>query len=204
VFEISLAKKDRQALYSSRAISPGSERDVAMSTPVVLRRDGGIVCFGLLSVFAFFASLTLPCTVPAVFAAPGNREAVDSTNGVTFRTVVKDGVTTVTRTGKDKKTIKVDPARLPAKEALLVAILLNDPARAKALLERDPSLTQSKDTAGMTPLHHAAFHGDTAIVKMLLARGAAVNVRNAAGTTPLELASDDATKAVLKKHGAKS
>jgi ankyrin repeat protein len=47
-----------------------------------------------------------------------------------------------------------------------------------------------RDRAGNTPLHVAAYGGHALIVEQLLARGANRTLRNQAGFTPAELASE--------------
>ena len=48
---------------------------------------------------------------------------------------------------------------------------------------------EARDTeSGATPLYHAAAWGRTALVELLVARGADVNARNKAGVTPLAAA----------------
>jgi len=56
------------------------------------------------------------------------------------------------------------------------------------------------------PLYHAAAWGRTALVELLIARGANVNAGNKAGVTPLAAAEKNGfseTAAVLRQHGAK-
>ncbi|XP_054933447.1 osteoclast-stimulating factor 1-like isoform X2 [Dermacentor andersoni] len=56
----------------------------------------------------------------------------------------------------------------------------------------------NKNKLGDTPLHSSAWKGHSDIVRMLLAAGANKNVKNKEGRTPLELASDPETVALLK------
>lgn len=44
------------------------------------------------------------------------------------------------------------------------------------------------DIRNMTPLHHAAFHGATGAARLLIARGAVLNMKDWQGRTPLDLA----------------
>ena len=50
---------------------------------------------------------------------------------------------------------------------------------------------------GFTALHTAAVNGDAALARTLLARGADRTIRNGAGRTPAELASDDELRRLL-------
>jgi ankyrin repeat protein len=56
---------------------------------------------------------------------------------------------------------------------------------------------------GSTPLHEAARHSQFAMVDYLIEHGAAVNMRNDSGATPLSVAFDPRVKALLTKAGAK-
>jgi 7,8-dihydropterin-6-yl-methyl-4-(beta-D-ribofuranosyl)aminobenzene 5'-phosphate synthase len=56
---------------------------------------------------------------------------------------------------------------------------------AKALIAKDPSLTDAKDEMGRTPLHLACYGGHTELVKFLLAKGADIEAEFANGATPL-------------------
>jgi ankyrin repeat protein len=63
-----------------------------------------------------------------------------------------------------------------------------DVKKVKALLAADPTLISSKDKEGNTPLHVAAFHGQTAVAAALLDAGADVNAKNNYGAfTPGDL-----------------
>jgi hypothetical protein len=60
--------------------------------------------------------------------------------------------------------------------------------RLRAMLETDPSAAKAKDAKGETPLHHAARHGDLAVIEVLLAHGADPNAKTPVGATPLHVA----------------
>jgi ankyrin repeat protein len=63
-----------------------------------------------------------------------------------------------------------------------------DLKKVKALLAVDPTLVSSKDKEGNTPLHMAAFHGETAVAAALIEAGADVNAKNNSGAfTPGDL-----------------
>jgi ankyrin repeat protein len=66
---------------------------------------------------------------------------------------------------------------------------------------------EARDTeSGATPLYHAAAWGRTAVVELLIARGADLNAGNKAGITPLAAALKSGfaeTAALLKQHGAR-
>jgi ankyrin repeat protein len=63
-----------------------------------------------------------------------------------------------------------------------------DVNKVKALLKADPTLISDKDKEGNTPLHVAAFHGQTAVVAALIDAGADVNAKNNYGPfTPGDL-----------------
>ena len=72
-----------------------------------------------------------------------------------------------------------------------------------ALLLANKAKVDEPDAEGMTALHRAARGGHGAAIEVLIANGAAVNTKNKAGLTPLELADADAAE-VLRKHGAQS
>ena len=67
----------------------------------------------------------------------------------------------------------------------LAAVFLADEARVRSLLDRHPRLATETDGRGDQPIHHAARNGDTAIVRLLLDRGAGPNARNPRGHTVL-------------------
>ncbi|UCD63113.1 MAG: ankyrin repeat domain-containing protein [Candidatus Zixiibacteriota bacterium] len=55
----------------------------------------------------------------------------------------------------------------------------------RTLLESDASLLNSRLENGQTPLHRAAYTGQTEVAGFLLAKGADVNARTNSGSTPL-------------------
>ena len=69
--------------------------------------------------------------------------------------------------------------------SLIGAVTRGDVAAVTRMLAADPSLASCRDERGATPLHHAAFAHQGAVVDLLLAAGADVNARDARhGATP--------------------
>jgi ankyrin repeat protein len=77
---------------------------------------------------------------------------------------------------------------------------------AALLLDKGADREARDSESGATPLYHAAAWGRTALVELLIARGADINARNKASATPLAAAEKNGfaeTAAVLKQHGAR-
>lgn len=82
-------------------------------------------------------------------------------------------------------------AQLAEVAAIRQAAGKGDVAKLEALLKTNPALRDAKDDGGFLPLHHAAFAGQKAAAKLLLAHKADVNCRLGdpeTGNTPLHLA----------------
>jgi len=60
--------------------------------------------------------------------------------------------------------------------------------KARAMLQGDPKLVDVRTEDDNTPLHLAAFYGETTMARLLLEWGASVNLRGARGETPLHVA----------------
>ena len=58
----------------------------------------------------------------------------------------------------------------------------------ESLLSENPELAKACDDAGATPLHYAAATGETAVMRILLGKGADVNAAKVDGVTPLHVA----------------
>src|SRR5262249_35054267 len=72
------------------------------------------------------------------------------------------------------------------------------------LLEADRELANARDRHGETPLMHVGVYSDAAMVKLLLDRGADVNLASREGATALmRSAGDFDNVALLLAHGAK-
>jgi ankyrin repeat protein len=96
------------------------------------------------------------------------------------------------------ESIRDDPSRA------LVARIRQGDAKAIAASLKNPSLLDSRDEDGNTPLMHAAFYLDAKWVERFLRNGADPNTTNKAGATPLMWAVSDVEKVrVLLKNGAK-
>jgi ankyrin repeat protein len=67
----------------------------------------------------------------------------------------------------------------------LAAVFVADAGRVRSLLARHPHLATMADGRRDQPIHHAARNGDTEIVRLLIERGADVNVKNPRGHTVL-------------------
>jgi hypothetical protein len=72
--------------------------------------------------------------------------------------------------------------------------------RLRAMLEHDRSLAAKANAEGETPLHVAARHGHTEVIRVLLAFGADLKAKTAEGATARDLAvasGKDAATALL-------
>jgi hypothetical protein len=89
---------------------------------------------------------------------------------------------------------------------ILGAVKSGDLAKAKTIVEKDPSQVRTKDIVGNTPLHHAAVAGAVPMIEWLLSKGADVEAANTEAMTPLFEAirngKDEAAR-VLIERGAK-
>eukprot|EP00965_Chrysotila_dentata_P018324 610066-Pleurochrysis_carterae.AAC.1 len=73
------------------------------------------------------------------------------------------------------------------------SVLMGFDAIAEELIGADAACVRARDLMKNTPLHSAAFGGDTRLVKMLLGARADANAADVAGNTPLH-------RAVLEGH----
>lgn len=92
---------------------------------------------------------------------------------------------------------------LPESRDLEGALALHDAAAGgyraicEVLLQSDPSTINATDAEGDTPLHNAARAGAADVIQLLLERGADAHLQNADLRKPVQLAADDASKALL-------
>jgi ankyrin repeat protein len=71
---------------------------------------------------------------------------------------------------------------------LIEAIIKNDITTVKKLLEKGVDPNFCEDKAGITPLHFAAQNNTMEIVKLLIAAGADVTIKNEEGLTAFDIA----------------
>jgi hypothetical protein len=64
---------------------------------------------------------------------------------------------------------------MTALDNLIAAAKRGNMEHVNSILDADNSLVNQKDESGATPLHYAAIHGHTHIVRLLVERGANVN-----------------------------
>jgi len=76
---------------------------------------------------------------------------------------------------------------------------------AESILKTQPGLVKCRDSRGWTALYYAAFNGQTGMIPLLVAHGAAVDAADKDGTTPLYSAAfrgnTDVVRSLLE-HGA--
>ncbi|MDQ7825151.1 MAG: ankyrin repeat domain-containing protein [Candidatus Eremiobacteraeota bacterium] len=81
-----------------------------------------------------------------------------------------------------------------------------DVAKVTSALDKKPQLLNKPGEDGRTLLHIAAVQGHTPVVKLLVERGADLNVKTADGKTPLKIALESGKTELaeyLKSKGAK-
>jgi ankyrin repeat protein len=90
-----------------------------------------------------------------------------------------------------------------AAQEILDAVKSGDLAKAKTIVEKDPSLVRTKDKVGNTPLHVAAIAGSAPMIEWLLSKGADVDASNTEAMTPLFEAirngKDEAARVLIEK-----
>lgn len=97
--------------------------------------------------------------------------------------------------------LQIDSANAAGETALMIAALRGERAAAEQLLERGAQVNRE----GWSPLHYAASGPSTALVALLLDRGAAIDARSPNGTTPLMMAArygDERSALLLLERGA--
>jgi ankyrin repeat protein len=86
------------------------------------------------------------------------------------------------------------------------ALRKGDVEAVKALVDKSPQILDSRDSDGMTALHHAARDGNAALINYLVNKGAKTEIQNNHGQTPLHLAAifdrKDAVAALVKRGAA--
>jgi ankyrin repeat protein len=91
----------------------------------------------------------------------------------------------------------------PKLAALISAVRSGDSKAVGKIIATSPELVKAQDSAGATPLHHAAGFGNLATMKLLLDNGADANTGNKRKSTPLFWALHDEAKVrLLLEHGA--
>ena len=96
------------------------------------------------------------------------------------------------------------PATAATVQDFFDAIRSNDLARVREF-SRDPSLLQSADSKGLTPLLYASAFGSLDAMRTLIGAGADVNAAEPQGASPLHWAAcDPARVKLLLDHGAKA
>jgi ankyrin repeat protein/cytochrome c553 len=86
---------------------------------------------------------------------------------------------------------------------LISAVRSGDTKAVEKLIKASPELLSAKDSAGVTPLQHAAGFGNLATMKFLIDKGADPNAPNKRKSTPLVWSLHDEAKVrLLLQHGA--
>lgn len=91
-------------------------------------------------------------------------------------------------------------------DALLQAAETGKVSGVESILQTEPDLVKCRDSRGWTPLHYAAFSGQTKTIPILVAHGAAVAATDKDGATPLHEAATSNfpdTIEVLLENGAR-
>ena len=81
--------------------------------------------------------------------------------------------------------VKVEAATPKQRGALADAVVAGDTATVARLLDAEAMANRADPTFGLTPLGWASLTGDTAIITLLLERGADIGATDGAGSTPL-------------------
>ena len=113
---------------------------------------------------------------------------------VQFRYLVLAGVNFAKGNGDPRE----GQVSLTQAKAFLDVIRKGQEAKVKALLQEQPRLVDARNERGRGPLHVAVKEGKTGIVRLLLRKGAGVNIEDAIGSTPLHKAAFYGRAAALK------
>lgn len=70
-------------------------------------------------------------------------------------------------------------------QSILEAVKTGTPDQVRALAAKDPAIVNVKDSAGRSPLHHAAIVGSVPMIECLLSLGAAIDAQTPEDLTPL-------------------
>jgi ankyrin repeat protein len=93
-----------------------------------------------------------------------------------------------------ERSVDVNALNAAEESALMMAALKGHTDWTRRLIERGAQVNKP----GWTPLHYAASGPDTAVVRLLLDRGAAVNAESPNRTTPLMMAAQSGSEASVE------
>ncbi len=105
---------------------------------------------------------------------------------------------------KDKDKVKISKVIDEGGE-IFRAVNKQEREKAMKMIEENPALVNASNYTGWTPLHWAAYTGDTEIIKFILNKGADINVVSRIGLTTVYLATSEGHKEateLLLKEGA--
>lgn len=80
---------------------------------------------------------------------------------------------------------------------LYTAVWRNNPEIVRLLLDKGADVNEKGTTSGWRPIHMAVKNGNAEIVKLLIEKGADINVPNPLGKTPLTVAQENGSTAIV-------
>lgn len=197
-------KNDRYSgLYITTALNEACKRGDMNALRLILQRPAPKEALGA-ALFRGKGTAAAAILLQAG-ADPGARQAASPSATYWQYTALQGALLT---RNFDRATLLLDAGAPPqdtdsnGRTALYYAVAAEAPA---ALIQRliTPDAVRAKDVDGFTPLHWAAYVGNTATAKTLIAAGADMQAASARGYTPLHMAllgGKGAGLAVLQKH----